>query len=78
MTKKMARGFAAIIGLVLLSTRVGFAADEIRVMTSGAFAAAHLQLAPEFERATGHHIVTETTSMGTGATGIAARLGREA
>jgi molybdate transport system substrate-binding protein len=76
MTKKMARGFAAIIGLVLLLTRVGVAADEIRVMTSGAFAAAHVELAPEFERATGHHIVTEATSMGTGATGIMARLER--
>jgi molybdate transport system substrate-binding protein len=72
----MARGFAAIIGLVLLLTRVGVAADEIRVMTSGAFAAAHLDLAPEFERATGHHIVTEATSMGTGPTGLMARLER--
>jgi molybdate transport system substrate-binding protein len=76
MTKKAARGFAAIIAVLLLSTRVGVAADEIRVMTSGAFAAAHLELAPEFERTTGHHIVTEATSMGTDATGIAARLER--
>jgi molybdate transport system substrate-binding protein len=45
-------------------------------MTSGAFTAAYLQLAPEFERATGHRIVTESTSMGTGSTGIAARLER--
>jgi len=76
MTKKTARGCAAIIAVLLLSTQVGVAADEIRVMTSGAFAAAHLELAPEFERATGHHIVTEATSMGTGVTGIAARLER--
>ena len=62
--------------VVLLLTRVGVAADEIRVMTSGAFTAAYLELAPEFERATGHRIVTEATSMGTGPTGIAARLER--
>jgi len=67
---------AAIIALVLLSTRVAVAADEIRVMTSGALAAAYLELAPEFERATGHHIVTEATGIGAGATGIMARLER--
>ena len=75
MTAITARRFAAIIA-VLLFTRVALAADEIRVMTSGAFAAAHLELAPEFERATGHHIVTEATSMGTDATGIMVRLER--
>jgi molybdate transport system substrate-binding protein len=51
------------------------AADEVRVMTSGAFAAAFLELAPQFERATGHRIVIEATSSGTGAS-IAARLER--
>ena len=67
---------AAIIVVVLLLTRVDVAADEIKVMTSGAFTAAYLALVPEFERATGHRIVTEATSMGTGPTGIAARLER--
>lgn len=67
---------AAIIVAVLLLTRVDVAADEIKVMTSGAFTAAYLALVPEFERATGHRIVTEATSMGTGPTGIAARLER--
>jgi molybdate transport system substrate-binding protein len=67
---------AAVIAVVLLFARVGVAADEIRVMTSGAFTAAYLELAPEFERATGHRLVTEAISMGTGPTGIAARLER--
>jgi len=52
------------------------AADEVRVMTSGAFTAAFLELAPQFERATGHRIVIEATSSGTGATSIASRLER--
>jgi len=65
-----------MIVAVLLLTRIGVAADEIRVMTSGAFTAAYLELAPAFERATGHRIVTDATSMGTGPTGIAARLER--
>jgi molybdate transport system substrate-binding protein len=61
---------------LLLLTRLAVAADEIRVMTSGAFTAAYLELAQEFEGATGHRIATEATSMGTGPTGIVARLER--
>jgi molybdate transport system substrate-binding protein len=69
-------GAATAITAVLLLTQLAVAADEIRVMTSGAFAAAYLELAPEFEQSTGHRIVTEATSTGTGATSIAARLDR--
>jgi molybdate transport system substrate-binding protein len=65
-----------IVVALLLLTRLAVAADEIKVMTSGAFTAAHLELAREFERATGHKILTEATSMGTGETSIPARLGR--
>jgi molybdate transport system substrate-binding protein len=61
---------------VLLLVRFAAAADEIRVMTSGAFTEAYLELTPEFERTTGHHLVTEATSMGTAANGIVARLER--
>jgi molybdate transport system substrate-binding protein len=75
MSRKMRVVPAAIVALLLL-TRFGVAADELRVMTSGAFTAAYLELAPEFQRATGHRLVTEATSMGTGPTGIAARLER--
>jgi molybdate transport system substrate-binding protein len=59
--------------LLLVSTA---RADEIRVMTSGAFAAAYRELIPEFERATGHKLVTVTTTIGTGSTSIPSRLHR--
>jgi molybdate transport system substrate-binding protein len=72
---RRARTAASIIAALLL-TEFAVAADEIKVMTSGAFTAAYLELAPEFERATGHRIVTEATSMGTGSTSIPARLER--
>jgi molybdate transport system substrate-binding protein len=52
------------------------ARDEIRVMTSGAFTAAHLALMPELARLTGRKILTVTTSIGTGDTSIPNRLKR--
>jgi molybdate transport system substrate-binding protein len=66
----------AIVTAVLLLTRFAVAADEIKVMTSGAFTAAYLQLASDFERTTGHRVVTEATSIGTPTDGISARLER--
>ena len=50
--------------------------NELRIMTSGAFTAAHLQLIPEVEKLTGKKVVTVTTSVGTGETSIASRLQR--
>lgn len=50
--------------------------NEIRVMTSGAFTAAHLELIPQVERLTGCKVVTVTTSIGTGETSIPNRLKR--
>jgi len=64
----------AILVLVLLATLA--AADELKVMTSGAFAAAYLEIAPQFAHATGHKVITEATSMGTAENGIVARLAR--
>jgi molybdate transport system substrate-binding protein len=52
------------------------ATKEIRVMTSGAFTAAHLALIPQLERLTKKTIVTASTSVGTGETSIASRLKR--
>lgn len=49
---------------------------ELRVMTSGAFTAAHLALLPEVERLTGKTVVTVTTSVGTGDISIPNRLKR--
>lgn len=66
-----------LLAFVLLCTSAAaVAADELRVMTSGAFTAAYLALKPEFERVTGHTLVTVTTSMGAGETSIPNRLKR--
>jgi Asp-tRNA(Asn)/Glu-tRNA(Gln) amidotransferase A subunit family amidase/ABC-type molybdate transport system substrate-binding protein len=64
----------AVSAAIFLLSAGAACADDIKVMTSGAFTAAYLKLAPQFERATGHHLVTEATSMGTGAASIEARL----
>ena len=50
--------------------------NQLRIMTSGAFTAAHLELIPEVEKLTGKQVVTVTTSVGTGETSIASRLKR--
>ena len=63
-----------IVALLLISRPV--AADELRIMTSGTFTAAFLELAPRFERATGHRLVAATTTMGVGAESIPSRLQR--
>jgi molybdate transport system substrate-binding protein len=52
--------------------------DEVRVMISGAFRPVYFILAPEFERTTGHKLVTITgASMGTAPTAVPARLRRQ-
>lgn len=51
-------------------------ANEIRVMTSGAFTAAHLALIPQLEQLTKKKIVTASTSIGTGDNSIPNRLKR--
>lgn len=65
---------AAVSALLL----AGFAhAAEIKVMNSGGFAAAYLDLIPEFERVTGNTIKTAWgPSMGTAADAIPLRLQR--
>jgi molybdate transport system substrate-binding protein len=51
-------------------------ADDIKVMTSGAFTAAYLGLKPRLELLTNKTIVTAATSIGTGETSIPNRLRR--
>jgi molybdate transport system substrate-binding protein len=51
-------------------------AGEFRVMTSGAFTAAHLALIPQLERLTKRKVVTASTSIGSGDTSIPNRLKR--
>ncbi len=50
--------------------------NEFRVMTSGAFTAAHLALIPQLERLAKTEIVTASTSIGTGENSIPNRLRR--
>lgn len=52
------------------------AGNEFRVMTSGAFTAAHRALVPQLERLTKKKVVTASTSIGTGETSIPNRLKR--
>ena len=49
---------------------------DFRVMTSGAFTAAHFKLLPLVEQLTGQQVITVTTSIGTGETSIPSRLAR--
>ena len=52
------RNVVVLCLLVVVPTAPAAWADEIRVMTSGGFTAAYLQLVPRFERATGHKVQT--------------------
>lgn len=68
---------ARIVACLLLVPST-VAADEIRVMTSGGFTAAFLEVVPEFERTTGHKVVTAFgASMGNAPDSIPSRLGRK-
>jgi len=62
-----------LLGMLLFTGSAGGA--EIRVMISDGFATAYLELIPEFERATGHTLVTARgASMGTAPNSIPSRL----
>jgi molybdate transport system substrate-binding protein len=70
--RKLAFGFAAAL---LLTGPAG--AAEVRVMISGGLTAAYNVLVPEFERATGHKVLTAFgPSMGTTVNAIPVRLER--
>lgn len=72
---RIRRVLTVVVAGLLLAT-AGFA-DEVRVMTSGAFTAAHQALAADFEKASGHTVITTYgASMGTGDTTIPRRLER--
>ena len=80
MKKIFHRNFARKAALALTSALLTVAivrAAEIKVVTSGAFTAAYLELAPEYERATQNKLVTEFgPSMGTTHNAIPLRLER--
>jgi len=68
---------AALVGAGLLWLAGPAGADEIKVMTSGGFTAALTELAPAFERATGHTVVTTYgASLGGAPDSIPSRLRR--
>ena len=67
-----------LLGIAVASARAPQAnKDEIKVVTSGAFTAAYLELVPEYERASHNKLVTEFgPSMGTTHNAIPVRLER--
>lgn len=68
--------FLVLIFHIFLATGVSRAAD-IHVVSSGGFAAAYRTLAPEFEQATGNHLITGWgPSMGNTADAVPQRLAR--
>jgi molybdate transport system substrate-binding protein len=72
MTRRLA---LALLALLLVAAPVR--ADEIHVMTSGAFTEAFLQLVPLFEKQTGHTVVTAFgASLGNAPDSIPMRLQR--
>jgi molybdate transport system substrate-binding protein len=73
--RKFVAATALLLSYVFLAAPAR--AGEINVVTSGAFTAAYLELAPEYERATHNKLVTEFgPSMGTTVNAIPMRLGR--
>jgi len=68
----------ALLGIAVASARAPQAKeDSVKVVTSGAFTAAYLELVPEYERASHDKLVTEFgPSMGTTHNAIPVRLGR--
>jgi predicted neuraminidase/ABC-type molybdate transport system substrate-binding protein len=75
MTSKTRRLGTFVVGSLLVAAVA--AADEIKVVTSGAFTAAYLELVPQFERATGHTVTTAFgASMGSSPDAIPNRLQR--
>jgi molybdate transport system substrate-binding protein len=67
----------AALSFCILLTVTAARADEIKVVTSGGFTAAYLELVPEYESATHNKLVTEFgPSMGTTHNAIPVRLDR--
>src|SRR3990167_5865346 len=71
------RRIVALVALAPLVVAAHAHADEVRVMTSGGFTAALLELVPEVERTTGHKVLTAFgASMGGAPDSIPSRLAR--
>lgn len=73
----MAAKTLALLVASLLCVATSVHADDIRVMTSGGFTAAFLEVVPEFEHATGNKVLTAFgASMGNAPDSIPSRLTR--
>jgi molybdate transport system substrate-binding protein len=69
--------FLSVIGVVTLAISGTALAADVRVMISAGFHSVYSELAPAFERASGHHLVTTRgPSMGDSPESIPARLAR--
>src|SRR6202163_2791163 len=81
MNKMHSKSFARIAALIATCALLTFAAArpaEIKVVASGAFTAAYLELIPEYQRATHNKLLTEFgPSMGTTHNAIPIRLERD-
>ena len=75
MKRARPRHVGVLVACLLLQAQAP-STDEIIVMTSGTFTAAHLELAPDFERSTKMKVTTAATTMGVGAASIPSRLQR--
>ena len=70
-------GRAAGVLVAALFVPVTVLADDVRVMTSAGFYNVYAELSPQFERATGHHLITTRgPSMGDSPESIPNRLAR--
>ena len=76
MVKRTGRNHGTAFKFVGCGCIVDCKTHDIKVMTSGAFTAAHLELIPLLERLTKKKIVTAATSIGTGENSIPNRLKR--
>jgi molybdate transport system substrate-binding protein len=72
----LARTHRAVILAGMLLSTVTMHAEEVRVMTTGGFAAPYLALISPFERTNGHTVNTVTTSTGLGEGSIPNRVRR--
>jgi molybdate transport system substrate-binding protein len=75
---KLSFRFSPLLVVALALPGKALWAADIHVMTSGGFTAAYNQLVPEFERATGHKVITAYgASMGNAPDAIPNRLARK-
>ena len=56
--RSLTRCLSTLAGIALLFTAVATSAADVRVMISAGFYEAYSELAPAFERSSGHHLVT--------------------